>query len=128
MRFKIGVYASFQACDVSKYLLFELNCFMDKGRIVLKNSGFNIDFYKADESKCFSGYKELYKARQYFKTKYKRNFMVNAVEHLVDCIKNKKKSVSSGDDGLRALELIDASILSAKNDGKRISCRKKEMR
>jgi predicted dehydrogenase len=121
MMFTSGVYASFQACDVNEYLLFELNCFLEKGRVVLRDSGFNVDFFKTCESKYFSGYKELYKTRHHFKTKYKRRFMVNAVEHLIKCIKHKKESTSSGEDGLKALGLIEASILSARNNGKRIS-------
>jgi len=118
--FKSGVYATFQTCDVKDYLIFELNCFLQKGRIVLKDSGFNVDYYNICESKFYSGYKELYKDRHGFKTKYKRNFMTNAVEHLVRCINNKKESTSSGDDGLKALALIEACIVSARNDGKRI--------
>ncbi len=126
MRFNSGLLASFQACDVNEYLLFELNCFLEKGRIVLKNSGFNVDLYKTCESKYFSGYKELCKTNHHFKTKYKRRFMVNAVEHLIECINNNKESASSGDDGIKALELIEASILSATNNGKRVSLHKGE--
>lgn len=120
MCFNNGLLATFQACDVKKYLIFELNCFLDKGRFVLKNSGFSLDFYKIDKSGHFSGYKELEKTASPFKTKYKRNFMVNAVDHLVKCIKNKSDSVSSGSEGLKALELIEASIFSAKKNSKRI--------
>ena len=120
MRFKNGVFSSFQSCDVNEYTIFELNCFLQKGRLVLKDSGFNVDYYNICESKFYSGYKELYKDRHGFKTKYKRNFMTNAVEHLVRCINNKKESTSSGDDGLKALALIEACIVSARNNGKRI--------
>jgi|TARA_B100000315_G_scaffold140981_1_gene130006 predicted dehydrogenase len=119
MRFKSGVFASFQACDVNKYLILELNCFFGKGRVVLKSSGFGVDFYKVGDSKLFSGYKELYRSRVPFRTNYKRDFMVNAVEHLIKCINNKKESASSGDDGIKALGLIEACISSAKNNGKR---------
>lgn len=120
MRFKSGVFASFQACDVNKYLIFELNCFLGKGRIVLKNNGFGIDFYKVGDSKYFSGYKELYKNRAPFQMNYKRNFMVDAIRHIQECIKTGKESISSGENGVEVLKMIMFALSSAKNDGKRM--------
>lgn len=120
LKFKNGVIASFQACDVKKYLLFELNCFLDKARFILKDSGFKLDFYKAMDSKYFSGYKELLKARPPFGVNYKRNFMVNGVTHLMECIEKGRESVSSGKDGLEALRLVENSVISAQGNGRRI--------
>lgn len=120
IKFKNGILATFQACDVKNYLIFELNCLLEKGRIVLTNSGFDVIFHRAKDSRNFSGYKELEAATSPFNAKYKRNFMVNAIKHISDCIGKKKESASSGLDGLRASELIEASIFSAKNNGKRI--------
>ena len=118
VKFKSGPLATFQACDGKGYLIFELNCLFEKGRIVLKNSGFDIDFYGVKDSAYFTGHKELYKKKSLFKTVYKRNFMVNAVEHLLDCIERNAESVSSGIDGLKALELIERGIGSAVKRGK----------
>jgi predicted dehydrogenase len=123
IKFKNGVLAAFHACDVKKYLIFELNCTLDKGRFSLKDSGFSVDFYTVEDSKHFSGYKELKKRGIHFDTKYKRNFMVNGVKHLLECIKSKKESISSGADGAKVLELINAGVTSANNNGKRIFIR-----
>ncbi|MCK4947382.1 MAG: Gfo/Idh/MocA family oxidoreductase [Candidatus Aureabacteria bacterium] len=120
IKFKSGVLGTFQACDVKKYLMFEMNCLFEKGKVVLKNSGFDIEFFVVKDSKYFSGYKELFKGEKTFKTGYKRNFMVNAVKHLLVCVKRKTDSVSSGYDGFKAQELIEKSLVSAKNSGKRI--------
>lgn len=120
LKFKSGIYATVQSCDVQNYLLFELNCFLEKAMFVLKNSGFELDFYEAQESKSFSGYKELSRADAPFPTDYQRNFMVNSVKHLVDCIKQKKESCSSGRDGLKVMELLEAFCISADDNGKRI--------
>ena len=118
VRFKSGLLATFQACDGKEYLIFELNCFFEKGRIVLKDSGFDIDFYSIKDSAYFSGYKQLYTKKSPFKTAYNRNFMVNAVKHLLGYVKGKAGSVSSGIDGLRALELVENGISSAAKRGK----------
>lgn len=120
LRFKNGLLITFQSCDVSKYLIFELNCLLEGARIVLKDSGFGVDFYKVTENQFFSGRKELHKEKTPLRVKYKRNFMVNGVTHLAECIQCKKESISSGVDGLRVLELIESAILSARNNGKKI--------
>lgn len=117
IKFKSGHIATFQAFDVKDYLIFELNCFFKKGRLVLKNSGFSLDVYTVMESKYFSGYKELVQIKTPYKTKYHRNFMVNAVKHLVECVRDNKESMSSGLDGLTALKLVQAAMNSAKNNG-----------
>jgi len=120
LKFRDGLFGTFQACDAKKYLIFELNCFLNKGRFILKNSGFSVDFYEVRDSLYFSGYKELYKNKTPFNMLYRREFMVNAVKHLLECIQNNKESISSGGDGFKALELVEAGIISANSNGKRI--------
>jgi len=120
LKFKGGLFGTFQACNAKKYLIFELSCFLNEGKFILKNSGFSVDFYGVRDSLCFSGYKELYKNKTPFNIHYRRNFMVNAVKHLLGCIQKNKDSISSGKDGLKALGLIEASIISANNNGKKI--------
>lgn len=123
IKFKKGLFATFQSCDVKKYLIFEFNCLFEKGRIEIKNSGFSAEVYTSANSKNFSGYKELVKTKPSFKTDYRRNFMVNAVRHLIECAERRKPSISSGIDGLASLTMIEAALKSAKKDGKRIFIR-----
>jgi len=120
VKFRNGILATFQACDVKKYLIFELNCLLEGGKFILGNSGFTLDFYKVGESKYFSGYNELLKAEAPCKTQYKRSFMVNAVKHLIECARHSRESVSSGKDGCAAFNLIECAVSSAKNDGRRV--------
>lgn len=123
LRFKSGVLTTFQACDVKRYSIFELNCLLQKGRIVIGDHGFSADLYKVVKHKYFSGYKQLHKRREPVKMSYKRDFMINAVNHLVRCIKEKKCSGSSGIDGSRAVELTEGALNSAGKNGKRIILR-----
>ncbi|MFH1664877.1 MAG: Gfo/Idh/MocA family oxidoreductase [Candidatus Omnitrophota bacterium] len=120
LRFKNGFFATFQACDVNDYLIFEFNGLFEKARLVLKDSGFSVDFYEAGESENYSGYRELKKTASPFQENYQRNFMVNAVEHLLECIKKSDQSISSGYDGAKDVELIENSILSAEDGGRKI--------
>jgi predicted dehydrogenase len=123
IRFKDGLFATFQACDVKNYLLFEANIIFDKARIVLKNSGFNLEYYRVKDSSFFSGYKELSRGKKPFNTIYKRNFMLNAVKELVSSVRGEKRTVSSGEDGRAALKMIECAVRSADGDGNRISIR-----
>ena len=108
--FKNGVFATFQSFDVNKYLIFEMNCFFEYGRVVLAHSGFDIDCYSVKDSAYFLGYKELEKGPPCLGAVNRKDFMVNAVNHMVECIDKGKDSISSGYDGLKSLELIEKSI------------------
>ena len=46
--------------------------------------------------------------------------MINGVNHLVECIEQEKQSISNGEEGLKALELICAFHESASKDSKKI--------
>lgn len=120
IKFSNGLLVTFQSCDVKKYLIFEMDCFLEQARFVIKDSGLSLDFYKAKKSRNFSGYNELYRLRPPFSTRYKRNSLVNAVRHIIKCLWEEKEPISSGIDGLKAMELILAGIESAENSGRRV--------
>lgn len=120
IKFNSGILATFQACDFKKFLIFEMNCIFGNGRIILKDSGFDADFFQVKDSELFTGYRDLDQADKPFKTDYQRDFMVNAVKHLIECVELGKKGVSRGEDGLEALNLIIFAEQSAKNNGERV--------
>jgi len=120
LKFKNKVFCSIQACDVNKFLIFEMDIIGDKGRLRITHSGFDLDFYKIRDSNLFSEYKELYRCESPIDKDLPKEFMINGVKHLVGCLENGKQSISSGEDGLRSLELICAFHESAKEDGKKI--------
>ena len=120
IRFKNNVFCTIHACDVNNFLIFEMDVVGEKGRLIITHSGFDLDFYEVRDSDLFSGYKELYSGEPPVDVNLPREFMINGVKHLVKCLENTKLSISSGEDGLRALELICAFHESAKEDGKKI--------
>jgi predicted dehydrogenase len=121
MKFKDGAFCSVQACNVQEFLIFEMNCIGTKGRLNITHSGFDLEFYEVKESNLFSGYREIFRSTPPFNGDAPREFMVSAVSHLVECLREGKKSISSGQDGRAALELICAFHESARDDGKRIT-------
>ena len=120
LNFKNDVFCSIHACAVKDFVIFEIDIIGSKGRLRITHNGFDLDFYEVRDSNLYAGYKELYRCEPPIDVNLPRDFMINGVKHLVGCLENDKQSISSGEDGLRALELICAFHESAKEDGKKI--------
>jgi len=120
LKFKNGTFCTIQACDNRHFMLLELDIIGTKARLKLTHSGFDVEFYEIGDSQLFSGYKEIYPAESPINKELPKEFMLNAVEHITGCLDNKKDPISSGEDGLAALELICAFHESANADGKRV--------
>lgn len=119
LAFKNGIFAGLHALDVKDYLIFEQDILGSKGRLRILSSGFELEYYGVSDSRYFSGYKEMEKLDLPFEAPKERQYMLEAINHLVNCIENKTNSISSGDDGVKALETILALIKSAKNSSKK---------
>jgi len=120
LQFESGLLATIQACDVHNYTVFEINVLGTLGRLRLMSHGFDVQFEEARESKRFSGYRELYSAAPPIDPSGPREFMLQAVTHLLDCLENRRKPLCSGEDGRRALEIVCALRESANAGGGRI--------
>jgi predicted dehydrogenase len=120
LQFNDGVLAAVQACDVRHYTIFEINILANLGRLRLTSHGFDVQFEEAQESTRFVGYRELRSARSPLALSEPREFMLQAVEHLLDCLERKQNPLCSGEDGRRALEIICALRESADSGGGRI--------
>lgn len=118
--FKNGVLCTIQACDVKHYLILEFDILGTLGRLKLTHSGFDIESYEIRDSHLFSGYKELFPSEKPIDVLGSREFMLNGVLHLVECLENKKQPISSGEDGLAAFELVCAFHESASSNGAKI--------
>lgn len=119
IKFKNGTMAVIQACDVKSFMVFEPELIGTKGRLRIVHCGFNVEYYEVKESHRFSGYNEPYPVKLDL-VEPEGKFMENAITHIVDVLNNKESNVSSGDDGYKSLELINAMLESAEQDGKRI--------
>lgn len=118
--FQKGFLATIQACDVQTYTIFEINILGTSGRLRIMSHGFDAQFEEVMESTRFAGYHELHPATPPVDPSGAREFMTQAVAHILDCLERGQKPLSSGEDGLRALEIICALRESADADSKRI--------
>ncbi|MGH9729320.1 MAG: Gfo/Idh/MocA family protein [Candidatus Acidiferrales bacterium] len=118
--FADGTVAAIQACDVRAFTIFEIHLLGTKGRMRVTSHGFNAEFEEIRDSKRYSGYRELFPAASPIDANGSHEVMLNGVAHLLDCMQNGQKPVSSGEDGRAALETICALSQSALECGKRV--------
>lgn len=93
-----------------------------KGRFAIKNLGYEIEYRKLIKNKYYKGYCQL--SNLVRKEGKFRSYMKAAINHIVACLDNREKPVSTGEDGLTALRALFALRESAKNNGKiiKIKC------
>lgn len=106
--FKQGFGATLQGLEVKNYLIFEIDIFGEKGRIRIKNSGFNTLFWEVIDHSKFSGYKCLGSMGNEMFGSGLQNCMIRAIENIINSLKTGDEPKSTGNDGRAALELICA--------------------
>jgi predicted dehydrogenase len=109
-----------QSMDIKNYLIFEFDIYGSKGRIRIENNGFRSSYWSPVKSKRYLGINELVPQDIPFVFSQPAMFK-NAVINIVDCLSGKAQPACSGEDGVKALEMISAFHLSAKSGNKAVS-------
>ncbi len=117
LRFKSGALGFVEGGGARKYFNFELDIQGEKGRILIGNSG--RELYITRKSGRFTGFQELERAKFPEPRRLESPFTLGAKD-MVRCVRTGQQSVSSGRDGLKALEVILSIYKSAQLRGKRI--------
>lgn len=115
--FEDGLLAAVQACDVESYTIFEINILGTLGRFRITSHGFDARFEEARKSRRFEGYRELHPEVPPINSNGEREFMLQAVSHLLECLEKGQRPLCNGKDGLQALEIICALCESAEEGG-----------
>jgi len=111
VEFENGAIGFVEGGGEKEYFRFELDIQGTKGRIVVGNDICRL--FKTGPSKRFSGYQELEEVP--FPEVDRANSFVEAFDDLVNSVRSGREPVSSGIDGLRALEIITALYESSKD-------------
>lgn len=117
--FDRGTLISIQACDVEAYTIFEANLLGTRGRLGIRGHGDEISFETAVESLRFSGYRELRPSASPVANNERREYMMQAVSHIRECLIGAAESVSTGEDGYKALEIV-TGLVQAAGSGQRV--------
>ena len=120
VKFNNGLLAMLQSCDSSLFSVFELNILAARGRLAVRRFGIEVQFEEVRQSEEFSEDRDFYPATPPVKAG-SGEFMLQGVAHLIECLRQGRQPVCSGEDGRRALELVTAILQSARNGGGRVA-------
>ena len=118
--FQNGSLGFIEGGGVRKYFNFELDIQGSEGRILIGNSG--LEMYVTKKSPRFTGFYELERIPSPEPKNYESPFIGGARE-MLKSIRTGKSGLSTGVDGLKALEIIFAVYQSAQAKGKRLIIR-----
>jgi predicted dehydrogenase len=114
--FASGACAAIQSFDANDYSIFDFDWYGRNGLISLRHFGFRVEVTGKKDCSAFIGHKELDELHPE-RTGETRSFMVSMVQHIVDCLDGVESSVSTGEDGVAALRVIQALERSAAQGG-----------
>jgi len=126
IKFQNHVSVTLQSLDIEDYLVFELDIYGSKGRLRIENNGFNISFWKSDESQNYNNVNELNLSQVPFDYNFKPEMFKNAIIDIVNCLNTGNRPKCIGEDGLKALEIISAFHQSVKLNNQNITIPLKE--
>ncbi len=110
--FENNVSVSVQSLDIKNYLVFEFDIYGSRGRLRVEYNGFQLSYWRAVESPRYAGFKELALEEPPIVLSKPAMFK-KAVENIVDCLQDQTPPACSGEDGVKALEIISAFHMSA---------------
>jgi len=120
MVFEKNMSVAIQSLAIKNYLIFEIDIYGSKGRLRIENNGFKLRYWSAMESQRYSGLKELVSKEPPVAISEPAMFK-NAVLDIVHCLKTGNQPACTGEDGVKAMEIINAFHFSAKSGNKPIN-------
>jgi len=120
LKFPNGVTVTLQSLDVNYYTLFEIDIYGTKGRLRIQDNGFKVSYWESKESIKYLGYNELFEGAPPVNV-LQKTIMKNAVQNIVDTLDSNAIPACTGEDGVKALEIICAFHLSARESNKTVS-------
>jgi predicted dehydrogenase len=115
-----GAHAALQAFDSPDYSLTEMSFFGERGRLNLNHMwGLEIEIVGTRSCDDVSAYRELDDARKRTVGE-RRSFFAPILDHVIASLEGAEKPLSTGEDALRALEILVAMRRSAQGSGERI--------
>ncbi|MDP2696286.1 MAG: Gfo/Idh/MocA family oxidoreductase [bacterium] len=118
--FENDVKVALQSLNMKDYDIFNTDFYGRKGKLSFKNIGRDFELYKVIESPEHQGFTELENHPSQRWGGQPRNQFMFLGDNVVDCLEGKAKSLSTGEDSLKALEALLAMQESVKQDGKKI--------
>jgi predicted dehydrogenase len=106
-----------EAFDDRDFLIFEIDWYLEQGKIEMLKSGDEIRFYEVEEHPVQKGLNHLVLSESETGMLSRSSNISNAVAHLVDILKNGTTPISTLEDGIYPLYAADALIRSNGRNG-----------
>lgn len=119
--FENGLKVSLQSMNIQDYDIFNVSFYGRKGMIQFKNIGRDFNYYDVIPSKEHDGFTELSDDPTKKIGGEPRNQFTYMLDNAINCIEGSAKSLSTGRDSLKALQVLLALQESVRENGKVIS-------
>ena len=116
--FENGLKAAVQSLSMKDYDFFEFQFYGRQGKVVVKNIGRDIEIYKVRDSSEHVGFTELADEADERRGGAPRDLFGTMADNAVDCLEGRAESLSTGEDSLKALEVLLAMRESAGHGGR----------
>lgn len=117
---KSGARVAIQSVNVKDWSTLELRILGTKGEIFVRDLGRVIEHTPISESKEYGGFHELHvDARNIYEAK-NQVYFAGLANHVAEVLDGKAEPASTGEDSLRALQVLSALRKSGESDGKKI--------
>jgi predicted dehydrogenase len=115
--FKSGALLSLHSLS-KNYGVFDFEIFGEKGSLIVRSFGASrIEFRKKINNKIYRGYFDLSRPKREGKI---RSALVGTIQYLVSYLESRVPAISTGEDGLVVLRVLEALKKSASSNGKKL--------
>ena len=118
--FENGLKVFMQSSNIQDYDIFDFTFYGREGMVQFYDIGRNIDVFKVAESPEHRGFTELMRDPVERRGGTPRDLFTEMANNAIDCIEGKATSLSTGEDSLKALEVLLAIQRSAAENGRRV--------
>ena len=116
--FENDVKVAAQSLDMKDYDIFTIDMFGRKGRVTFKNIGRDFEIMHVTDSPEHQGFTELDDKNIEHRGGAVRNQFMFLGDNVIDCLEGRATSLSTGEDSMRALEILLAMQESVRQGGK----------
>ncbi|MFH1189214.1 MAG: Gfo/Idh/MocA family oxidoreductase [Candidatus Omnitrophota bacterium] len=123
--FENGLKVSLQSLNIRDYDIFNFYFYGRKGAAIFKNIGRDIEIYRIVDSPEHQGFTELSATPSEQRGGAPRNQFGFLADNVIDCLRGKASSRSTGEDSMKTLEVLVAIQKSAESGGKVVKIEKR---
>ncbi|WP_158560235.1 Gfo/Idh/MocA family protein [Paenibacillus contaminans] len=112
-----------EAFDDRDFLIFEMDLYLEHGKIEMLNTGDEIRFYTTERHAMLNGFRNLVMEKAETGLLSKSSNIQNAAAHIVEVLRDGAAPISSIEDGIYPMVVAEALLKSRRNGGAEVNVR-----